>query len=121
MEGRASGNSSTAKLGVLIAGLAGSNGTTFTSAVLTDRRNLTWRTKKGEQKLNWFGSLVLNSTSRVHSEYLTVFETINRHGARKNLKFHEPSDLVIGGWDVNAANLYEGAVRAKVLEPDLLD
>ena len=30
-----------------------------------------------------------------------------------------PNDLVIDGWDINNANLYEAMIRAKVFEPEL--
>lgn len=30
------------------------------------------------------------------------------------------TDIVIHGWDISAANLYEAARRAHVLEPDLI-
>ena len=32
-----------------------------------------------------------------------------------------PTDLEIDGWDVSNANLYEACVRARVLDPELLD
>lgn len=30
-----------------------------------------------------------------------------------------PNDLIIDGWDINDANLYEAMVRARVFEPEL--
>ena len=32
-----------------------------------------------------------------------------------------PVDFEIGGWDINAMNLYDAAKRACVLEPGLLE
>ena len=32
-----------------------------------------------------------------------------------------PVDMEVSGWDINNANLYEAAQRARVLEPTLLD
>lgn len=52
---------------------------------------------------------------------MTIFEMINNFGSNKNLKFVDPTDIVLGGWDVNNYDLHEAAKRAKVLEPNLLD
>lgn len=32
-----------------------------------------------------------------------------------------PNDLVITGWDISDLNMYDSCLRAKVLEPTLLD
>jgi myo-inositol-1-phosphate synthase len=44
------------KLGVMLVGLGGNNGSTFTAGVLANRQGLTWATKNGEVKANMFGS-----------------------------------------------------------------
>jgi myo-inositol-1-phosphate synthase len=31
-----------------------------------------------------------------------------------------PTDFVIGGWDISSLNLFQACKRAKVLEPDLI-
>ena len=36
------------RLGVMLVGLGGNNGSTFTAGVLANRRQLTWNTKNGE-------------------------------------------------------------------------
>ena len=33
----------------------------------------------------------------------------------------DPNDFIVSGWDINSSNLYEAALRAKVLEPTLLE
>lgn len=33
----------------------------------------------------------------------------------------KPNDLIIDGWDINNANLYEAMLRAKVFEPELVE
>ncbi|XP_042175470.1 inositol-3-phosphate synthase 1-B isoform X2 [Oncorhynchus tshawytscha] len=50
------------RLGVMLVGWGGNNGTTVTAAVLANRLGLTWRTKTGEQKANYYGSLFQSST-----------------------------------------------------------
>lgn len=32
----------------------------------------------------------------------------------------DPTSLLISGWDISHANLYEACIRARVLEPDLI-
>lgn len=49
-------NSKVPKLGVLLVGLGGNNGTTFVSGILANKHNLSFETKKGLQKPNYFGS-----------------------------------------------------------------
>jgi len=36
------------RLGVMLVGLGGNNGSTFTAGVIANRRSLTWQTKNGE-------------------------------------------------------------------------
>lgn len=31
-----------------------------------------------------------------------------------------PTEFVVGGWDISTTNLYDACKRSKVLEPDLL-
>jgi myo-inositol-1-phosphate synthase len=38
------------KLGVMLVGLGGNNGSTFTAGLIANKKNLTWATKSGEQK-----------------------------------------------------------------------
>lgn len=33
----------------------------------------------------------------------------------------KPNDIIIDGWDINNANLYEAMLRAKVFEPELVE
>lgn len=41
------------KLGVMLIGWGGNNGTTITAALLANKHKLTWETKDGVQKANW--------------------------------------------------------------------
>ncbi|KAJ8928054.1 hypothetical protein NQ314_019424 [Rhamnusium bicolor] len=47
------------KLGVLLVGWGGNNGSTFTAGIIANRLGLSWSTKKGEQKANWYGMYCL--------------------------------------------------------------
>jgi myo-inositol-1-phosphate synthase len=45
------------RLGVMLVGWGGNNGTTVTAGVLANKHDVCWETKKGTQKPNYYGSL----------------------------------------------------------------
>jgi len=53
------------RLGVMLVGLGGNNGSTFVAGILANKRQLSWRTKNGEQKANFFGSFTQSATTHV--------------------------------------------------------
>ncbi|KAK1253621.1 hypothetical protein MKX07_001698 [Trichoderma sp. CBMAI-0711] len=105
------------KVGMMLVGWGGNNGTTVTAGIIANRRNLTWDTKEGVQEANYYGSVVMSSTVKLGADAKTNKEI--------NIPFHSllpmvhPNDLVIGGWDISSLNLAEAMDRAKVLEPAL--
>lgn len=50
------------KLGLMLVGWGGNNGSTITAAFEANRNKLEWRTKDGIQQANWFGSITQAST-----------------------------------------------------------
>lgn len=44
------------KLGVMLVGWGGNNGSTITAALEANRRKLEWRTRTGTQQANWYFS-----------------------------------------------------------------
>lgn len=42
------------KLGLMLVGWGGNNGSTLTAILEANRKKLEWRTKTGTQKSNWF-------------------------------------------------------------------
>lgn len=50
------------KLGVMLVGWGGNNGTTVTAAVLANKMGLSWNTKEGVQHADYLGSLTQAST-----------------------------------------------------------
>lgn len=104
------------RLGVMIVGLGGNNGSTVVAGVIANREKISWRTKEGVQMPNYFGSMMLSSTVRIG---------INEKGEDVYLPIHDllpmvhPNNIVFSGWDISAANLAEAMERAKVLEYDL--
>lgn len=111
------------KLGVMLVGLGGNNGSTFTAGVLANKKNLSWATKNGQQKANFYGSFVQSATTHCGFKFdqengcLTdVFKPI-----KGLLPMVSPIDFDISGWDISDQNLYEAAKRAHVLEPTLIE
>lgn len=50
------------RLGLMLIGWGGNNGSTLTAALEANRKKLEWRTRTGVQKANWFGSITQAST-----------------------------------------------------------
>ena len=44
------------KLGVMLVGLGGNNGSTFTAGILANRKHMQWETKQGTVSANFYGS-----------------------------------------------------------------
>ena len=45
------------KLGIMLVGWGGNNGTTFTRGLLANKYGINWNTKEGVQTPNFFGSI----------------------------------------------------------------
>jgi len=104
------------KVGVMLVGWGGNNGSTVTAAICANKHNITWNRKEGRQTPNYFGSLTQATTIRIGS---------NQHGKEVHIPFKNilpmvsPNDLVIGGWDINNADMATAMERACVLDYDL--
>jgi myo-inositol-1-phosphate synthase len=106
------------KVGVMIVGLGGNNGTILTAGVFANRRHLTWDTKFVPQSANYYGSLTQCATTYLGDDLsgrpvVAAFKDL--------LPMVNPNELVISGWDISGANLYEAAKLARVLEPGLIE
>lgn len=105
------------KVGMMLVGWGGNNGTTVTAGIIANRRGLVWETREGPQAANYYGSVVMASTMKLGTEAKT--------GKEINVPFHNvlpmvhPNDLVIGGWDISGMDLANAMDRAAVLEPTL--
>ena len=86
------------KLGVMIIGWGGNNGTTVTNGILANKLSLKWETKRGEVKANYHGSLTQSSTT-----YLGQDENGNTYVApfKSLVPMVEPNDIVVTGWDIS--------------------
>lgn len=104
------------RVGLMLIGWGGNNGSTITASLIANRKGLSWNTRQGSQSANYFGSLLLASTTKIGVNEFgeDVYVPLNSLVPMVN-----PNDLVLGGWDISSLNLGEALERAKVLEPDL--
>jgi myo-inositol-1-phosphate synthase len=105
------------KVGMMLVGLGGNNGTTVTAGIIANRRKLTWETREGPRKANYYGSVVMSSTVKLGTDAETG-EDVNIP-LQGMLPMVHPDDLVIGGWDISGMDLASAMDRAAVLEPTL--
>ena len=105
------------KVGMMLVGWGGNNGSTVTAGILANRRNLSWETREGQQNANYYGSIVMSSTVKLGTDAKTA-EEINIP-FRDLLPMAHPNDLAIGGWDISSMDLAASMDRAQVLEPAL--
>ncbi len=104
------------RLGVMLVGLGGNNGTTVTGGIIANRLKLEWETKERKHTADYYGSLTQSSTVRLG---------LNALGESVYIPFKDilpmvnPNDFVIGGWDINSMNLGDAMRRAKVMDFNL--
>jgi len=103
------------KLGVMLVGWGGNNGSTVTAGVLSNKHNICWQTKEGVHQPNYYGSMTQSSTVRIGNiggkETFVPFNAV--------LPMVNPNDIVLGGWDISKTNLADAMARGKVLDYDL--
>ncbi|CAM9728622.1 unnamed protein product [Bubo scandiacus] len=87
----------------------GNNGTTVTAAVLANKLGLSWMTKTGRKKANYYGSLLQASTvclgTGPSGDVYVPFRDL--------LPMVHPNDIVFDGWDISSLNLAEAMRRAE--------
>lgn len=104
------------KVGMMLVGLGGNNGTTLTGGIVANANGIKWATARTKaQSPNFFGSVTQAATCRV-GNYLGEEIHVPFKGL---LPMVEPKDLVIGGWDISSMDLASAMDRAGVFEPDL--
>ncbi|XP_057167624.1 inositol-3-phosphate synthase 1 isoform X2 [Ursus arctos] len=101
------------RLGVMLVGWGGNNGSTLTAAVLANRLRLSWPTRTGRKEANYYGSLTQAGTVSLglDAEGQEVFVPFSAL-----LPMVAPDDLVFDGWDISSLNLAEAMRRAQVLD-----
>lgn len=99
----------------MLVGWGGNNGTTITAALLANKMKLSWETKSGIKKSNWYGSLTQSSTvwlgtnkgNEIYAPMSSLLPMLN------------PDDIIIDGWDISSLNLSDAMKRAMVLDINL--
>mmetsp|Transcript_8744 Transcript_8744/g.12714 ORF Transcript_8744/g.12714 Transcript_8744/m.12714 type:complete len:533 (-) Transcript_8744:122-1720(-) len=104
------------KTGVMLVGLGGNNGCTCVAGAIANKLGLTWDTKEGTQKANYWGSVMLASTVKLGNDAQgnSVYTPMNNM-----LPMVNPNEIVWGGWDISGMNLGDAMKRSKVLDVDL--
>ena len=104
------------KLGMMLVGWGGNNGSTLTAGLIANRKGLQWETKRGTQHANYYGSLVMATTLRIgyDEQNREVYVPLSQV-----LPVCNPNDVVVGGWDISSMSLADALDRAAVLEPTL--
>lgn len=104
------------KLGVMIVGLGGNNGSTFLSSILAKKKNIKWENKNGKQNINFYGSIYeYGSINLGYKNTLPITKLI-----KDTVKFRNIEDIVVDGWDICKDNLYEACKKNKILDLELL-
>jgi len=104
------------KVGVMLVGMNGNNGSTCIAGALANKLGIKWETKEGVNESNYFGSMMMASTVKLGSDESgnVVYTPI-----RNMLPMVNPNDIAWGGWDINSMNLGDAMKRSKVLDFDL--
>ncbi|KAI7576251.1 myo-inositol-1-phosphate synthase, partial [Hortaea werneckii] len=105
------------KVGLMMVGWGGNNGSTVTAGIIANRRKLEWDTREGPRAANYYGSIVMSSTVKLGTDTKTG-QDVNIP-LQNLLPMAHPDDLVIGGWDISSMDIAASMDRAKVLEPGL--
>lgn len=104
------------KLGMLLVGIGGNNGTTVMGAIIANQMNIHWKTKRGEMKPNFYGSITQCSTTKIgvdenNKEIYLPLKDI--------LPMVDPKDMIVHGWDISSMNMTDAMQRAQVFDYDL--
>ncbi|XP_067654716.1 inositol-3-phosphate synthase 1-B-like [Haliotis asinina] len=103
------------RVGVMLVGIGGNNGTTVVAATIANRLGLSWHTKDGLRLANYFGSITQASTVCLGTgPQGEVYVPLSQL-----LPMLNPNDIVFDGWDISSMNLSDAMARAKVLDYNL--
>lgn len=104
------------KLGIMIVGLGGNNGSTFLSSIIAKQKKLKLENKDGIHDINFYGSIYeYGSINLGYKNNLPVTKLI-----KETVNFRNIEDIFVDGWDICKDNLYDACKKNKILELDLL-
>mmetsp|Transcript_43827 Transcript_43827/g.70456 ORF Transcript_43827/g.70456 Transcript_43827/m.70456 type:complete len:515 (+) Transcript_43827:102-1646(+) len=106
------------KIGMMLVGLGGNNGTTITGGIIANREKLSWMTKEGRMEADYVGSITQSATMKIGidekgEEVYVPLKSV--------VPMVNPNDIHIGGWDISKMNLADGMKRASVFPQTLQD
>lgn len=89
---------------------------TCVAGAMANKLGLTWETKEGTKKANYWGSVMMASTVKLGNDVAgnAVYTPL-----KNMLPMVDPSEIVWGGWDINGMDLGEAMQRSKVLDYNL--
>jgi len=89
---------------------------TCVAGAIANKLGLTWDTKEGPQKANYWGSLLKASTVKLGNDSSgnSIFTPMSNM-----LPMVDPNNIVWGGWDISCMNLGDAMKRSKVLDVEL--
>lgn len=103
------------KVGLMMVGIGGNNGTTILGGIIANREKLSWNTKKGIQQANMLGSMTQSSTMKVADSIDgEIFMKI-----KDVIPLVRPEDLKVAGWDINSMDLANAMKKAQVFDYEL--
>eukprot|EP01080_Neovahlkampfia_damariscottae_P002611 gene2611-3571_t len=109
-------NRNTPKMGLMIVGWGGNNGTTLTGAIHANKNKITWKTKTGKHQSNYFGSITQSATVKLGTDE----NNEDVHVPFNNLlPMVSPNDLVLGGWDICGNDLAIQMENSQVFDYNL--
>lgn len=104
------------KTGVMLVGLGGNNGSTCVAGAHANKLGLTWETKEGTIKANYWGSVMLASTVKLGND--PQGNSVNTPMSNMLPMIH-PNNIEWGGWDISSMNLGDAMKRSRVIDIDL--
>ncbi len=105
------------KVGVMIVGLAGNNGSTFQGVLNAHKTGINWKTRTGVKKPLFLGSLSQSATVAIgrDADQNVVYSPI-----KTIADLVEPNYVCIGGWDICNKTMMESLETCQVLDPDCI-
>jgi myo-inositol-1-phosphate synthase len=103
------------KLGVMLVGLGGNNGTTFSIGLQAHQLQLEWENKRGTHKPVFFGSI-----SQLGSVHIGYKDDKPHSKLFKDMgDMANPEDIVLDGWDICSDDLYTTSKKNGIVDYDL--
>lgn len=106
------------KLGILLVGLGGNNGSTLYSTIKCLQNDIVFNNGTfNTKKIPLYGSMTQCSTIKlgIDSKGNDIFVPF-----KEILPMVNPENFVVSGWDINNANMFEAIERSHVLQYDLI-